>query len=205
MIEVEVKFELPAEAWPRLRDYFPTMQFVRRVHNSDRYYDTPGCDLLRQAVFVRVRNHERLEFKFNEQAAKAHLQSTERPFPLRASPEEAEAMHALFARFLPQWRVAESVEEAVRGNGLVELARIENDRTQYSYQDLIICVDQVKGLGQFVEIEMQCEEESDTRQAIAWLENLAAGLAARQVRVGYVELWLQRYHPQAYRLGKYQE
>ncbi|SRR5581483_5257551 len=203
MIEVEVKFELLAQA--QLKEYFPTMQFVRHVHNSDVYYDTPGFDLLRQAVFVRVRNQQRLEFKFNAQADPAHVQSTERAFSLRPSPSEAEEMHALFTRFLPQWRTADSVEEALCCNGLVELARIENSRICYSREDIIICVDQVEGIGDFVEIEMQCEEDGDTRQAIARLCDLTAGFAARQVCVGYVELWLQRHHPHAYRLGKYHE
>ena len=203
MIEVEVKFELIAQV--QLKEHFPKMHFVRHVHNSDVYYDTPGFDLLRQAVFVRLRNQQRLEFKFNAQAAPAHVQCTERTFSLRPPPFQAEEMHALFTRFLPQWRAADSVEEALCGNGLVELARIENSRTHYSSEDLIICIDQVEGIGDFVEIEMQCEEDGDTRQAIAKLCDLTAGFAARQVRVGYVELWLQRHHPHAYRLGKYHE
>jgi adenylate cyclase class IV len=205
MIEVEVKFELLPKAWSQFKEHFAAMQFVRRVRNSDIYYDTPRFDLLRQAVFVRVRNQQWLEFKFNAQAAPTHIQSTERSFALNLHPSQAEEMHALFARFLPRWCAAAAPEEALHCNGLRELARIENHRTQYSYENLIICVDQVEGLGNFVEIEMQCEEDSDIQQAIARVQDLAAGFAARQVRVGYVELWLQRYHPQAYRLGKYQE
>jgi hypothetical protein len=39
----------------------------------------------------------------------------------------------------------------------------------------------------------------------AQVQCFAAGFAARQVRVGYVELWLKKHHPQAYQVGKYHE
>jgi adenylate cyclase class 2 len=205
MIEVELKFELLPTSWPQLEERLTTMQLTRRMKNSDTYYDTAGFDLLRQAVFVRVRNHMHLEFKFNEQAAPAHIQSTEHVFSLMPEPRQAEEMNALFSRFLPRWRSADTVKEALQQNGLIELALIENRRVQYRYDDLVICVDQVEGLGDFVEIETQCEEGSDTHQAVAQVQRFAAGFAARQVRVGYVELWLQKHHPRAYQRGKYHE
>jgi adenylate cyclase class IV len=203
VIEVEMKFELLQESRSRFKEHFATMQLVHCLRNSDIYYDTPAFDLLSQAVFVRVRNHLRLEFKFNEQAAPAHIQSTERSFPLTPEPSQVEEMNVLFSQFLPHWRSADTVEEALCRNGLIELVRIENQRDQYSYGNLTICMDQVEGLGEFVEIEMQCEEGSDTKPAIAQVQELVAGFAAHHVRVGYVELWLKKYHPQAYQKGKY--
>jgi adenylate cyclase class IV len=205
MIEVEGKFVLNTTAWPRLKEHLATMQFMQHVRNRDIYYDTAAFDLLRQAVFVRVRNHLRLEFKFNELTAPSHLQSTEQTFTLQPAVEQVHAMNALFSRFLPQWYPADTVEEALHSNSLIELARIENSRMQYTHDDLVICVDQVEGLGNFVEIELQCEEGSDTSQAQARVQRLAADMAIQRVRMGYVELWLQKHHPYAYRLGKYHE
>lgn len=203
-----MKFEIAPGSWPQFKEQFATMQLARRLSNADTYYDTKEFDLLRQAVFVRVRNHRHLEFKFNERAAPAHIQSTERVFSLMPEPRQAAEMNALFSRFLPRWRSANTVEEVLHQNGLIELARIENQRVQYTYDDLLVCVDQVEGLGEFVEIEAQCEEGSDTNQVEALeaqVHGFAAGFAARQVRVGYVELWLQKYLPQAYQMGKYHE
>jgi adenylate cyclase, class 2 len=205
MIEVELKFETTPAAWPQLEKQLATTQFVRHLRNSDIYYDTANFDLLSQAVFVRVRNHARLEFKFNEQAASAHTHCTERAFSLVPEPGSAQEMHTLFSRFLPGWRCAETVSEALSHNGLIELARIENRRVQYTWENLVVCVDQVEGLGEFLEIETQCNEESETHQALARLEHMAAGLAVRQIRIGYVERWLQKHHPQAYQRGKYHE
>ena len=205
MIEVELKFELLPTSRPQLEEKLAAMLFLRRLRNSDTYYDTAGLDLLSQAVFVRVRNHLHLEFKFNEVAAPEHMQSKERVFSLMPESRRAEEMNALFSRFLPGWRCADTVEEALHRNCLIELAHIENQRAQYADENLVICVDEVEGLGAFVEIEMQCEEGSDTHQAVARVQDFATCFAARQVRVGYVELWLQKHHPRAYRIGKYHE
>jgi adenylate cyclase class IV len=208
MIEVELKFEITPTARPQLEKQLARMQLARHLRNSDIYYDTADFNLLSQAVFVRVRNHTRLEFKFNEQAAPEHTHCTERAFslvPESRQAQEAQEMHALFSRFLPGWRSAETVSEALSHNGLIELARIENRRVQYAWENLVVCMDQVEGLGDFLEIETQCNEESETHQALARLEHMAAGLDARPVRVGYVERWLQKHHPQAYKRGKYHE
>jgi adenylate cyclase class IV len=205
VIEVEMKLELLPTSRPRLEEKLATMQFLGRLENSDTYYDTASFDLLSQAVFVRVRNHQRLEFKFNLEAAPAHIQSTERIFSLTPGQCKTEEMNALFSRFLPGWRFADTVEEALRQNSLVELAHIENRRAQYAYENLFICVDEVEGLGDFVEIEMQCEDGSDTHLVEALVQDFAVGFAAPLVRVGYVELWLLKHHPPAYQMGKYHE
>ena len=154
---------------------------------------------------MRVRNQQRLEFKFNKQAAPEHLYCTERVFSLASGARQVEEMNSLFAGFLPRWSTASTVSKALRVNGLIELARIQNRRVEYTYENLVVCLDHVEGLGDFLEIETQCAEESETRQAVEQVQAFAAGVEARQVHVGYVELWLQKYHPLAYRQGQYQE
>lgn len=205
MIEVELKFEITPATWPQLEQHLAEMQFVRQVRNSDHYYDTADFRLLSQAVFVRVRNQARLECKFNERAEPAHTHCTERAFSLVPEPEQASQMNALFSRFLPGWRCANTVHEAIAHNGLCVMVHIENHRTQYALEDMIVCVDRVEGLGDYLEIETQCREERETQQALVRLEGMAAGIALRPVRVGYVERWLQKHHPQVYQRGKYQE
>lgn len=205
MIEVELKFAITPDSRARLEASLRAAGYAHRLHNSDIYYDTPAFELFSQAVFVRVRNRQRLEFKFNEQAAPEHLFCTERTFPLSARRGQLAEMNTLFAEFLPHWQAADGIGEALKKNGLIELARIENSRAEYRYENLVVCVDHVWGLGDFLEIETQCEVESETPQALERVQAFAAGLEARQVHIGYVELWLQKYLPRAYRQGKYQE
>ena len=205
MIEVELKFEITPEARARLEKYLAALGLARRLQNSDTYYDTPSFDLLGQAVFVRVRNQQRLEFKFNQQAAPAHIHCTERVFSLAPEPQQAEEMNDIFSGFLPDWRKAGTVNKAIQQNDLIELARIENHRIEYACENLVVCLDQVEGLGSFLEIETQCEEESEIDQAISRVQAFVSDVPARPVHIGYVELWLQKYHRRAYHQGKYQE
>lgn len=69
----------------------------------------------------------------------------------------------------------------------------------------MVCVDHVEELGDFLEIETHCAVESETPRAIEQVQVFAAGQEARQVHIGYVELWLQKHQPHAYRQGKYLE
>ncbi len=203
MIEVELKCELFPELLPKLRERLQHMTFDGIAHNVDRYYDTPRFDLLRQAVFVRVRNEHQLEFKFNEKGEKAHLQSTEHVFSLFPDPNMREKMNALFTRFLPNWSASSNFSEAVTKNNLTELARINNTREVYVDEVVHLSIDHVEGLGDFLEVEMQCEEDGDTSEALALLRKFLADLDVEHIRVGYVELWLRIHNPQAYQLGKY--
>jgi adenylate cyclase class 2 len=204
MIEVEWKGELLPGSWLILHEQLATMRFTHQIRNIDIYYDTEDFDLLRQAVFVRVRNQQNLEFKFNEQAAPAHISCYEYSFLLEPEPTQVNEMNELFHRFVPRWHPAATVEKALSLNHMVPLAHIENRRAHYSDQDLSISVDQVAGLGDFVEIEIPCAEKSEVPHAEERVQSIGAKLVARHVRVGYVELWLKKYHPQAYQLGKYQ-
>ncbi len=210
MIEVELKFEFPLGARTLLQTKLDTMlaQPLEQVDNVDMYYDTASFDCLQQAVFVRIRNHRHLEIKYHEHADPAHMHSTERVFPLKSEPLLVKEMNILCSHFISGWKEASTIEEAIRINGLTEFAHIEKRRTRYWYRDLILCIDSVEGLGNFLEVETYCEEGAKIGEAIAKLQDFVARLAfpvLRPVNVGYVELWLRLYLPQVYQLGKYQE
>jgi adenylate cyclase class IV len=179
------------------------MEFKGTVHNSDTYYDTPTWDLLRRAVFVRVRNNQKVEFKFNEDTTQAHGLVNERVFPLQSSPTELDKMNALFAYFLPTWIPATSFEEAIKANKLIELVSIDNTREAYADENIGLSIDHVKGLGNFLEVETHCEEDTDTSQAQARLQAFVSDLDVQHIKVGYVELWLHKHNPAAYQAGRY--
>lgn len=209
MIEVELKFEIAPGSSAQLERTIvalPAARLLSRSENTDVYYDTTHFDCLRQAMFIRIRNHTRLEIKYHESADPLHTHSTERVFPLQASPDQLAELNALCSRFIVGWRAAGDIAEAICINGLTAFASIEKRRTQYACENIVLCIDQVKDLGDFFEIETQRAEEAQADQASAELNRFVAALAfpyLEPVQVGYVELWLRRYLPEAYRLGKY--
>jgi adenylate cyclase class IV len=209
MIEVELKFELAPGTWAQLQEQLgaiPLVSLVSRVNDVDIYYDTTRFDCFRQAVFLRLRNHARLEIKFHEDDDPDHMHSTERTFPLEAGPQQVKELNELCTRFIPAWHAADSVAEVIRANNLVELAQIRKQRTQYTYKDLILCLDRVAGLGDFFELETHEQEGADSDQAVERLQSFARQLTQadlRPVPIGYVEMWLRLHHPQLYQQGKY--
>lgn len=204
MIEVELKFALPQQVRAKLREKLQNAEFVGTIHNVDIYYDTVAFDLLKQAVFVRIRNGGSLQIKFNEAIEKVHGQVTERTFPLSSYLDHIEEINSLFRKFLPAWNAATSFDEAIRKNKLAELVQINNKREAYVSHGIHISLDHVETLGDFVEIEADYEEGSDTSHAVDMLSSFIADLNLQRVKTGYVELWLRIHNPDAYDLGKYQ-
>lgn len=208
MIEVELKFGIPSTSRALLEEKIGSLSSVRllgQIDNSDIYYDTANFDCLRQAVFIRIRNRARLELKFHDYADPAHTHSTERSFRLPSEPPQMKEMNMLCSRFVPGWREVDSVEEAICLNGLLEFAHIANRRTQFVHENLLLCLDDVEGLGDFFEIETVCEEESDIERALARLHSFVADLDfpnLQPVKTGYVEQWLRLHRSPVYQLRK---
>jgi adenylate cyclase class IV len=205
MIEIELKYQLNPTLSAQLQEQLQQMSFTGAVHNDDLYYDTASFDLLKRAVFVRVRNRQELQFKFNEAADRAHTQSIERSFVLEPDPASLSRMNDLFAYFLSHWHPASNFAQAIELNKLIELAAIRNKRKIYTQDNIIVSVDEVEELGSFLEVEAQYEEGKDITSPLATLQTFAARFQLQPVRVGYVELWLRAHNPEAYRLGKYQQ
>ena len=203
MIEIELKCELSPQLLEKVRQKIQGMQFRGTVYNHDVYFDTPTWDLLRRAVFVRVRNDQRIEFKFNEDASQEHKLAVERVFPIQPSPADLDRLNSLFAYFLPTWMPAISFEDALMKNHLVQLVSINNTRESYADEHIGLSIDHVKGLGDFLEVETLCEEGADLTQAQARLQTFFADLHVEHIKVGYVELWLHKHNLEAYQVGRY--
>ncbi|MBO0783218.1 MAG: CYTH domain-containing protein, partial [Ktedonobacteraceae bacterium] len=161
---------------------------------------TPDLALLRhrQTIFARLRDGHWLQLKFDEEQTVQHTACIEREFVLTEDgilPQEAQA---LFHQLLPTWQATPTWEEAKARNGLIELARIEKKRSVYTDGSLIMSIDMVKDLGNFVEIEMNLQEGEDSTTARRRVRAFADELGGHRIKAGYFEMWLYRYHQSAY-------
>jgi adenylate cyclase class IV len=200
MIEVEVRSPLLPNIAARLTPKLETMHLCEEKASQDVYYDTPQFDLLRhrQVVFARLREGKLLQFKFDEDStSQERIACIEREFVISADsfPEKA---HCLFHSFLPAWQTATTWEQVLMCNNLVELACIEKKRRAYIDGTLIITIDQVKGLGNFVEIEQRCQEGTNIREAEERVHAFLAEIGGTPLRAGYLEMWLYKHNAVAY-------
>lgn len=206
MIEVEMKLELTPHTLEHLQHQFdssPSLQFLHQVEQIDSYYDTQDYTCLQQAIFLRVRNRTSLEIKYHDVADPLHTQCIERVFPLHPEPHDLQALNELGARFIAGWRDAAAVEDAFMLNALAEFVRIEKQRRHYQYEDVLLCIDTIPGLGHFLELEISCKEDQEVARAYERLQEVLTHFALSSLNVihlGYVELWLYRYSPHVYQL-----
>lgn len=207
MQEIELTCEVTPAIHSQLEKKLAGRQPERVIVNEDRYYDTAMADLFKQAVFVRVRTtgtSSHLQFKFDEpESEKMHVACIERDFPLFAEAPLTEAVHSLFYRFLPQWHPSSTWEQAYTDNALQELVSIHNTRALYTLDSLTICLDQIEGLGTFVEVEQMCEEGIETQHVQNQIRQFVTDLGGEPLTAGYVELALRRLRPNIYQQGQY--
>ncbi|HLZ60564.1 MAG TPA: CYTH domain-containing protein, partial [Ktedonosporobacter sp.] len=164
------------------------------------YYDTPHLRFLRhpRSVFVRLREEQHLQLKFDEQEGDGEqMPCVERGFLIVDDHLPAIAGQ-LFRFFLPGWQSASTWSQAIQCNELEVLASIEKMRTCYTDGTMLVSVDQVAGLGEFVEAEVECEEGTETQEALTHVQAFISDLGGTPLQAGYTELWLYKNNPQAY-------
>jgi len=148
---------------------------------------------------VRIREGRLLQFKFDAQdITQAQQACIEREYALSSLEPLPKPAHRLFERFLPAWQPAASWEANISTNHLLELARIDKYRRVYVDSSLIICVDQVAGLGSFVEIERNEAEGTAIRAAEEHVCAVLEEIGGTPVNAGYFEMWLFRNNHAAY-------
>lgn len=200
MIEVEIRSLLRESMLPKVQEKLARMRLVQSGASLDMYYDTSDYALLRhpQLVFLRLREGRLLQVKFNGLAAESLLPPCiEREFVVETDNVPAE-VHVLLQSFLPGWQAASSWQETLHDNHLGELARVDKKRSVYVDDPFIVCIDTVANLGQFLEVEINCPEGSDTRKAQECVDAFLAEVEGIPLKAGYFELYLYYYRLEAY-------
>jgi len=175
MYEVEVK--VPADHGD-VRDALESVGAERgeTVEQVDTYYDAPHRDFAATDEALRVRRvtddegeHARITYK----GPKVDSESKARE-EVETGVEDGADAGAIF-----------------EGVGFTPAATVEKTRTYYAYDDYTIVLDDVTGLGQFVEVERESEDVETAREgAFDVLRRL--GLDPNdQIRASYLGLLLE--------------
>ena len=160
----------------------------------DRYLDTANADLFLNAVFVRVRNNEMLEVKHNEGINGVdHFACNDRQVTFPPSPEDAEAISSFLA-FLVYGRHS---SKTIDFFALTDFVRIEKVRRSGRIGPVVVSLDEVSGLGVFVEMEVRTQADTTA------LMRLASAWGVHNLPIGYVELTLRRHHHELYKRGRF--
>jgi adenylate cyclase class IV len=201
--EVELKFEVVDRVLLEnfLRD---CLRQGGEVHTVDVYFDRRDAALFRRGIFIRVRDGRLLEFKFNPKDFK-HEFAVERSFELPLREDKVGPLNQLLSllgmRQLSPGQL--SLQSLLKLNDLHEFVRIEKTRTVFVKEPFTFSLDDVRNLGQFIEIECHTDEEAKVHELISIIKGLAEKLKLKPINVGYVELYLRKYNYELYKQGLY--
>jgi adenylate cyclase, class 2 len=166
MIEVEVKARAPDDMAKRIADLGATLLVVENHH--DLYFNSPQRDfrLSDEALRIRIKQEgARLTYKGPklDQTTKSRLEMT-------VKIDDPQQM-----------------EQILSALGFVLSAQVRKQRSKYSYEDVVLALDEVEGLGSFVEVEAEGEGdyEEQKRKVLSVLSKL--GLH-ESIRSSYLEL-----------------
>ncbi len=206
-IEVELKFEVNSEDDIKaVLDQGFSYDSTNRL--EDIYYDNSKNDLFKKGIFIRARNKDVLDFKFNmrdiqsERFSEEYTHCNEYSFDIPFKAEKIPALHDLLDLLGLNKDGVNSFDSFLSQNNLSQSITVDKTRETYKKGTTTICVDQVKNLGNFVEIEILVDDESQTKTA----QEKILGLFPKNkkpVTTGYVALTWKQKDFETYKAGKY--
>jgi adenylate cyclase class IV len=202
VIEVELKFQILDEI--QVREFIKNLKFISRRKIVDKYLDTKNADLYKKGLFIRIRDDNNMDFKYNlEDTECKHEHCEEHSFSLPLTIDSLVSINKICRVLSLNNIMNPNIEEFMTRNNLI--VSITNDKIREVYRDekFEFCLDDVKGLGKFIEIEMHAAKEDDLEKIKDAMRERIRGLKIKLITTGYNELYWKKNNSDIYRQGKY--
>ena len=175
MIEIEVKGYADDEIFDRVRKRF---EMIRRERQEDLYFQHPCRDFSRTDEALRIRLR-----RFNGHFESFLTYKGPKIDPNSKTRKEIEV----------QIEDPKRHEEILLELGFRRVFTVKKTREKYHVEKgVIITLDEVEGLGKFVEAEALADDEADVEKTVEKLKNLLMDIGVmRFERRSYLELLLE--------------
>ena len=197
--EYEIKSEItPAQVNTICKNYSTDNEF----YQIDEYFDTKEGSLFETGVFVRVRDNNTLDIKYNPNFLDtSHTVCNEYSYSGSLTPRNKQEIYDLLRdiSLLPEVKSEhDKIRDFLMEIGLTSFVTINKKRRKILLDSKIDCViDEIKGIGTFVELEVNTEDLLPLLKK--WIDNLNL----KNIPIGYVELWLKKHDIETYLRGRY--
>ena len=167
MIEVEIKIQIADRAL--LEQKLQENGFVqgKRVKESDTYFNSEAYDLRKKDMALRIRSCEELDTK--------ELKSF-----IAYKGSKLDQVSMTRKELETGIENAEIGKELIMSLGFYALQPVVKIRQYYPLNEITACVDQVENLGDFLELEILAENESDKEQALDQLYDILSELGLKK-------------------------
>jgi predicted adenylyl cyclase CyaB len=209
IIEVEIKYQVLDEK--QLKNFLKNLKFVGKKREVDVYFDTPVGSLYKKSSFIRVRNNKSLDFKYslagvlcgkNGKISKdEHFKDYSFPLPL-AKKSLLKINQICKVLGLQEIKTSNLKGFKVKNN-LVDSMIIDKIREKYKDGKFEYCLDKVKKLGTFLEIETLTSNEKEVRRLKREMADKLKGLKLKGITTGYCGLYWRKYNFNLYRQARY--
>ncbi len=176
----------------------------------DIYYDSPDGKLFKQGIFIRLRDNSTIDFKFNkddflsDRPEGEHTSCSELSFlyPLKTS-EFSKFCEIL--KFLKLEVLNECNFEAFMEKNKIEKSiTILKNRKKFKKDQMVVCIDEIEGLGTFIEIEALVDNDLEIHKTKEIIDSfLTPDLDFVRLTTGYVALSWKEKNFEVYKAGKY--
>ena len=211
-IEIESRYKIIGDI-PKL-----AFSFSKKEKIVDIYLDTKDGNMYQQGVFIRNRNNSKLDFKFNLESLldksmlNDHGHCDEYSFSIPFTPSIKKDLKNVCEILKLNLSHVLSFEEFIKANSLQSLVIVDKDRYEAKDSGFNLCLDIVKGVGNFIEIEKMLSVDgagndhqkvlNEAKQSIkSYVDSLK--ISVKQLETGYVELVLKESNYDLYKKGLY--
>ncbi len=162
---------------------------------SDIYYDTSEYKLFSSGVFIRVRNEHILEIKQDTDENLLHTTTAEYKYVFPLDIDDSLDVNHYLNKILPV--IEDDKINLFERYNLKFFVKINKVRRRFEYNGLIISLDDLSDLGNFIEIECSNKDK------FSEIEKLKSSLGLTNLKLGYVELRLKKDNHDAFKYGRY--
>jgi len=205
-IEIELRYEvLDVKA---LQAFVEPLELLHKKHVVDVYLDTPDASFYQKGLYLRVRNDKKFEIKFN----RACLEDPTLPrqdfceehgFVLPLQVSDLQRLNDLLVSLSLIPIQTADLETLKTVNNLVGLYTVDKERASYQCGNFTLSVDEVAGLGSFLEIELMANSTEGIESIKQEMHCALAGLKVKPSTVGYDSLQMKKNNFQQYLRGRF--
>lgn len=204
-VEIEKRYQLLDNDLSKLLKEFT---YVGEKRVVDEYFDTKDGFYYQEGIFIRIRNKQDLDIKFNpEHLGKkdindhvyCHEYSFQEPFK-ETEREKFNGLAKLIKIYQPSRNTFESF---IKENNLMPLLVVDKIRTTYVNELYTCVVDDIKDNGLFLEIEYSGPQGKDRAEILSQMDSFMNGIFAKPLSTGVFEIILRQQNFKLYKKGKY--
>lgn len=205
-IEIELRYEVLKSE--QLTSFLAPFEKLHQKHDVDIYLDNAQAILYQKGIFIRIRNEKKLDIKFNratldnpDLAIQDYCE--EHSFALPLQEKDLVKLNQLLVSLDLKPTAIADLEQFEAINNFIEHYRVDKIRTSYKHDSFTICMDEVKDLGTFLEIELMANTIEDLAAVKQQMQHLIKELDVAPLKTGYGTLLLRKKDFEHYLMGRF--